>query len=120
MNRILAQAGGTGAATSTGTAAQSQGPRGDPSYAQRVSAKIKSNINFNAAEDLTGNPAVEYEVDLLPDGSVGGIRKTKPSGIPGFDEAVRRAIEKKSQPYPKDKSGSVPRGFHGVHQLKDQ
>jgi colicin import membrane protein len=103
----------------SGDAARSQGNRGDASYAQRVGAKIKSNINFNASDDMTGNPAAEYIVDLLPDGSVAGIRMKKSSGVPGFDEAVRRAIEK-AQPYPKDKSGAVPSSFIGIHRLKDQ
>jgi colicin import membrane protein len=115
MRRITGVAGTGGA----GDAPKSQGPRGDPSYAQRVGAKIKSNINFNVADDMAGNQAVEYEVQLLPDGSVGGMRKIKSSGVPGFDEAVRRAIEK-AQPYPKDKSGAVPSSFIGIHRPKDQ
>jgi colicin import membrane protein len=116
MRRLTGAVAGTGG---SGDAARSQGVRGDPSYAQRVGAKIKSNISFNAPDDMAGNPAVEYRVDLLPDGSVAGMRKTKSSGVPGFDEAVRRAIEK-SQPYPKDKTGSVPSSFIGIHRLKDQ
>jgi colicin import membrane protein len=114
MRRITGVAGTGGA----GDAPKSQGSR-DASYAQRVGAKIKSNINFTAPDDLAGNPAVEFEVNLLPDGSVAGIRKRKSSGVPGFDEAVARAIEK-SQPYPKDKNGSVPSSFIGVHKPKDQ
>lgn len=119
MKRMLGQAVGTGAANSTGTAAQSQGPRGDPGYAQKVGARIKSNINFNVPVGLAGNPPVQYEVQLLPDGTVAGLHLTKSSGVPGFDQAVRRAIEK-SQPYPKDKSGSVPSNFIGIHKPKDQ
>jgi colicin import membrane protein len=116
MRRITGGVTGTGG---SGDAARSQGSRGDPSYAQRVGAKIKSNINYNGGDELSGNPAVEYVVDLLPDGSVAGMRKTKSSGVPGFDEAVRRAIEK-SQPFPKDKSGAVPSSFIGIHRPKDQ
>lgn len=119
MNRMLGQAVGTGAANNTGSAPQSQGPRGDPDYGQRVGNRIKSNINFNVPEGLVGNPAVEYEVQLLPDGSVASLRLRKSSGVSGFDESVRRAIEK-SAPYPKDKSGSVPSGFIGIHKPKDQ
>jgi colicin import membrane protein len=115
MRRITGGVAGSGG---TGDAAKSQGNRGDASYAQRVGAKIKSNISFNA-DDTPGNTAVEYHVDLLPDGSVAGMRMTKSSGVPGFDEAVRRAIEK-SQPYPKDKSGNVPSSFIGIHRPKDQ
>ncbi|RJG06607.1 cell envelope integrity protein TolA [Noviherbaspirillum cavernae] len=116
MRRITGGVTGTGG---SGDAPKSQGGRGDGSYAQRVAAKIKSNITFNTPEGMDGNPAAEFEVNLLPDGSVAGIRKRKSSGIPGFDEAVGRAIEK-SQPYPKDKTGSVPSSFIGIHKPKDQ
>jgi colicin import membrane protein len=115
MKRITGVAVGPGG---SGDAPKSQGPRGDPSYIQKVGAKIRSNTVFNGAEDVEGNPQVEYAVDLLPDGSVRGIRKLKTSGIPGFDEAVRRAIEK-SQPFPADKSGTVPSGITVAHKPKD-
>ncbi|WP_420476351.1 cell envelope integrity protein TolA [Noviherbaspirillum sp. ST9] len=103
----------------TGEAPKSQGGRADGDYVQRIAAKIRSNIAFIVPEGLQGNPPVEYEVRLLPDGSVAGIRKLKPSGVPGFDEAVSRAIER-SQPYPRDKSGAVPATFIGIHKPKDQ
>lgn len=103
----------------TGEAPKSQGGRADGDYVQRIAAKIRSNIAFIVPEGLQGNPPVEYEVRLLPDGSVAGIRKLKSSGVPGFDEAVSRAIER-SQPYPRDKSGSVPATFIGIHKPKDQ
>ena len=114
VNRTVIGTGGSGDAPKA-----QGGGRADAAYAQRVGAKIKSNIFFNLPEDLTGNPPVEYVVELLPDGSVAGMRKIKSSGVPGFDEAVERAI-KKSQPYPKDKSGSVPSSFTGIHRPKDQ
>ena len=101
LDRMMRQAAGINSTDNTSTATQSQGPRGNPEYAQKVGAKIKSNINFNVPDGMTGNPSVQYEVQLLPDGTVAGLRLTKSSGIAGFDEAVRRAIEK-SQPYPKD------------------
>lgn len=101
-----------------GTAPKSQGGRTDGGYAGLVAAKIKSNISFVVPEGLTTNASVEYAVDLLPDGSVSGIRKLRSSRVPGFDEAVRRAIEK-AQPYPKDKSGTVPSSFIGVHRPRD-
>lgn len=116
MKRI---AGGTAGTGGTGDAARSQGGRADAGYAARVSAKIKSNIVFSVPESLSDNPPVEYVIDLLPDGSIAGIRKTRSSGVPGFDEAVRRAIEK-SQPFPKDKTGSVPSSIVGTHRPKDQ
>lgn len=102
-----------------GEAAKSQGMRADASYIQKVGAKIKSNTVFNGAEELDRNPAAEFAVELLPDGSIRQLRKTKSSGVPGFDEAVSRAIEK-SQPYPADKSGAPPSGFTVSHKPKDQ
>lgn len=102
-----------------GEAARSQGSRADASYTQKVGAKIKSNTIFNGAEELSSNPAVEFSVELLPDGSIRRLRKTKASGVPGFDEAVSRAIEK-SQPFPPDKSGTAPSGFTVSHKPKDQ
>ncbi|HYD59219.1 MAG TPA: cell envelope integrity protein TolA [Noviherbaspirillum sp.] len=103
----------------TGEAPKSQGGRADGDYVQRIAAKIRSNITFIVPEGLQGNPPVEYEVRLLPDGSVAGIRKLKSSGVAGFDEAVSRAIER-SQPYPRDKTGAVPSSFIGIHKPKDQ
>ncbi|MDB5825529.1 MAG: tolA [Herminiimonas sp.] len=102
----------------SGTAARSQGARADPSYVQRVGAKIKSNTAYNVPDDLSNNSPVEYSVELLPDGSVRGVAKQKSSGVPGFDEAVARAIQK-SAPFPPDKTGSVPSGFTLVHRPKD-
>jgi colicin import membrane protein len=104
----------------TGTAAKSQGMRGDPSYAAKVAAKIKSNTAFGVPSDLQGNPTVEYDVQLFPDGSLRGApRKVKSSGISAFDEAVRRAIDL-SAPYPADKSGTVPSGFQVIQRPKEQ
>jgi colicin import membrane protein len=111
---------GTAGSGGSGTAAKSQGMRGDPSYAAKVAAKIKSNTTFAVPPDLQGNPAVEYDVQLFPDGSLRGApRKVKSSGIPAFDEAVRRAIEL-SAPFPADKSGAVPSGFPVIHRPKEQ
>lgn len=116
LKRMLAQAGSGG----SGDAPKTQGTRGDAGYAGKVGAKIKSNTIFNVPENLPRNAAVEYAVELLPDGSIRHpVRKIKSSGVPGFDEAVLNAIEK-SQPYPPDKSGKVPSGFNVVHQPKDQ
>jgi colicin import membrane protein len=117
LSRMTAQAAGSGG---NGEAARSQGAaRADAGYAAKVGGKIKSNTIFNVPDELANNPAVEYSVDLLPDGSVRSIRKLKGSGVPGFDEAVKRAIEK-SQPFPPDKSGRAPSGFTVSHKPKDQ
>lgn len=116
MKRITGGTTGTGG---TGDAAKAQGPRGDANYIQGLKSKIKGNTNFLPPSDLTGNPSVEYTVELLPDGSIRSIKKLKSSGITGFDEAVERAIQR-SEPYPIDKStGKVPSSFTFRHSPKD-
>lgn len=104
----------------SGQAAKSQGSgRADGAYADKIRARIRSNTVFNVPSELSGNPPVEYEVELLPDGSLRGLSLRKSSGLPAFDEAVKRAIER-SQPFPKDQSGSVPGRLTVVHKPKDQ
>ncbi|HSY30275.1 MAG TPA: energy transducer TonB, partial [Burkholderiaceae bacterium] len=104
----------------TGTAAHSQGNQSNSAWVSRVTAKVKSNIVGVAIPSSSdGNDPAEFVVGLLPDGSVAGIRKTKSSGIPAFDDAVRRAIEA-SQPYPADSSGRVPSSFISNNKPKDQ
>lgn len=115
LKRLSAQAGTGG----SGSAAQTQGSRADAGYGDKIRAKIKSNTIFNVPEGLAGNPAAEFEVELLPDGSIRGLSKVKSSGVPGFDEAVQRAISK-SAPFPPDKSGKVPSSFRVIHKPKDQ
>ena len=111
----LAAKSGTGG---SGTAAYSTGSVGaDAGYIKKVSAKIKSNTLFNVLPGLNGNPPVEYDVELLPDGSIKAMKKRKSSGVPGFDEAVRRAIEK-SAPFPPNQAGKVPSRFEVSHKPK--
>lgn len=111
MRRIT----GTGG---SGDAPKAQGGRASADWASKAGAKIKSHITFVVPEGLQGNPPVEYEVRLLPDGSVAGMRKLRSSGVPGFDEAVARAIER-AQPFPRDSNGSMPSSFTGTHKPKD-
>lgn len=116
LKRMTELAGSGGA----GKVEKSQGiGREDASYLQKIGARIRSNTIFNVPEGLSGNPAVEYDVELLPDGSVRGLRLRRSSGLPGFDEAVKRAIDL-SQPFPPDNSGRVPSSFTVVHKPKDQ
>lgn len=116
LKRMMGQA--TSATGGTGTAAKSQGPKGSPDYANKLRAKIRTNTVFDNS-DVSGNPAGEYTVELFPDGTVRSVRVNKPSGVPGFDEAVRTAVMK-SQPFPADKDGKVPSSFTFTHYPKDQ
>jgi len=118
MRRMAGGVTGTGG---TGDAPKAQGGRASAEYGAKVAARIRSHTVFNVPVDLAGNPPVEYVVELLPDGTLRGApRKLKPSGVPGFDEAVLRAIDK-SQPFPRDdKTGAVPSKITISHKPKDQ
>lgn len=111
-------AGEPDSTSTAGNANKSMGSQGNAAWISRVQAKVKSNINGVTIPPDAANDPAEFVVGLLPDGSVGGIRQAKKSGIPAFDEAVRRAIEA-SQPYPADSSGRVPSSFVSTNRPKD-
>ncbi|MEY3791090.1 MAG: cell envelope integrity protein TolA [Pseudomonadota bacterium] len=115
IQRLNQMAGDGGA----GDAEKSQGPRGDNSYARKVAGLIKSHTIL-PQNDIAGNPAVEFLIELQPDGGLRNEPKmTKSSGIAAFDQAVKRAIEK-SAPFPPDPStGKVPASINITHRLKD-
>lgn len=102
MQRIASLAGATGAANATGTAAQSAGPSAD--YIGRIKGRIRPNVSF--PDTLPGNPLVEIEVAVAPDGRIMSSRIVKPSGVPEWDDAVKRGIDKTAV-LPRDETGRV-------------
>ena len=53
--------------------------------------------------DLPGNPAVEFDVTLLPGGDILDVKMRRTSGYPAFDSAVERGIfMSKPLPLPPD------------------
>jgi colicin import membrane protein len=115
MKRIIAGAGNPG---STGTAEKSTAPRIDKGYIASIATKIKSNTTYPGSTDVPGNPEVEFKVEQLPTGEILSVRKIKSSGIPAFDDAVERGINK-SSPLPKKKDGTVERSLPVSFKLKD-
>lgn len=101
----------------SGEAAKSTGARSDSGYVAAITAKIKSNIAYNADSDA-GNPRAVYRIDQLPTGEIIGVHKIKSSGIPAYDSAVENAIAK-SSPLPKKKDGTVERQVEAGFNLKD-
>lgn len=122
MRRLTGKMGGAGRGGTggQGTAARSTGDnRFASSYAKQIEAKIKSNTTYAVPAGLGGNPEVVYVVELLPDGTLRRPpTRKKSSGLPGFDQAVFRAIEK-SAPFPRDKDGKVPKEITVTHKPKD-
>lgn len=102
LERMMAQAG-AGAPSSAGMAARTSGP--SASYAGRIKARIKPNIVFTGTP--SDNAAAEVEVRLAPDGTIVSQRLAKSSGLPDWDVAVQRAIER-TQVLPRDVDGTVP------------
>lgn len=119
MRRLTGQVSAVAGSGGNGDAAKSTGNnRGDPSYIALISARVKSKMNSAVSDNSNSNPTVEYHIELLPDGSLRGIKKIKSSGIPRFDEDVENAI-RLAAPFPKDKSGTVPSSMDIVNRLKD-
>ena len=114
LKRMLGQAGATGGATDTGSAARSSGP--SASYAGRIMARIKPNIVFS--DTLDGNPMATVEVKLAADGTIVGKRLVKSSGVKSWDDAVLRAIER-TEVLPRDTDGRVPPPFQIDFRLRD-
>lgn len=66
-------------------------------YKLKIIAKIRRNIVM--PPDVQDDMQAEFDVILLPGGSVLSARRAKPSGSAAYDDAVERAISK-AQPLP--------------------
>lgn len=106
------------AASGTGTAARSTGPKSDPGYIASLTAKIKGNIIYGGSRDVPGDPRAVYRIEQLPTGEIIGFKKIKSSGIPEYDRAVEQAITA-SSPLPKKKDGTVERTIEPIFRLKE-
>jgi colicin import membrane protein len=114
MQRMAGLAGATGAPTATGSALQSAGPSAD--YIGRIKGRIRPNVSF--PDTLPGNPAVEIDIRLAPDGRIVSSRISKRSGVPEWDDAVLRAIER-TEMLPRDENGKVPPAMTIVYRPRD-
>jgi colicin import membrane protein len=104
LKRMQGMAGASGADDSKGTALRNSGP--SSGYAGRIAAAVRPNITFPDAETVNGNPAAEFEVSLAPDGTIVGVKLSKSSGLPGWDEAAERGL-RKTDKLPRDTDGRI-------------
>jgi colicin import membrane protein len=104
LKRMQGLAGASGSDDSKGTALRSSGP--SSGYAGRIAAAVRPNITFPDAETVNGNPAAEFEVNLAPDGTIVGVKLTKSSGLPSWDEAAERGLHKTDK-LPRDTDGRI-------------
>jgi colicin import membrane protein len=106
LKRMQGLAGASGDDNATGTALKSSGPSG--SYGGKVAAAVRPNVVFPDADLVSGNPAAEFDVRLAPDGTIVGTpRLLKSSGLPAWDQAALRALQK-TEKLPRDVDGRVP------------
>ena len=107
--RMLAQAG-TGSAGGSPAAAPSAagGGRGDASYEAQLIALIRPRIVFAVPENTPSSVYADFQVDLMPTGEILAVRRLKASGLPGYDEAVERAI-RRTDPFPRKRDGTIER-----------
>ncbi|MFM9922632.1 cell envelope integrity protein TolA [Variovorax sp. H27-G14] len=104
LKRMQGLAGASGADDSKGTAMRSSGP--SSGYGGRIAAAVRPNITFPDADTVNGNPAAEFEVSLAPDGTIVGVKLSKSSGLPGWDEAAERGL-RKTDKVPRDTDGRI-------------
>jgi colicin import membrane protein len=114
MSRILGTAGnGT-----NGTAAKATAPHRDSGYVAAITALIKSNLAYGGDTNMANNPRAIFRIDQLPTGDIISVRMVKSSGVPAYDDAVKKAIDK-SSPLPKKKDGSVEREIDAIFDMKE-
>lgn len=80
---------------------------GTGGYGARAAAAIRSNITFLEVDSLSGNPAVEIEVQLAPDGTIFASSIFKTSGSDTWDAAALRGVQRTDK-LPSDVDGKVP------------
>ena len=114
MQRIASLAGATGNANAKGSALQNAGP--SASYIGRIKGRIRPNVSF--PDSIPGNPKVEVDVRLAPDGRIMSSRIVKASGVREWDDAVLRAIER-TEVLPRDEDGKVPPALIIEYQLRE-
>lgn len=114
MQRIASLAGATGASNATGNALKSAGP--SASYIGRIKGRIRPNVSF--PDTITGNPKVEIEIAVAPDGRIMSSRIVRASGVPEWDDAVKRGIDKTAV-LPRDETGRVTSPMTIVYSLRE-
>ncbi|MES2386307.1 MAG: TonB family protein [Pseudomonadota bacterium] len=104
IKRALGLAGATGGADAKGTALKASGP--SASYRGRLAALFKRNINFPNPDSISGNPKAVVQVKVSSAGVILSRELTKSSGVPAWDQAVLRAVDK-AERIPLDENGKV-------------
>ncbi len=103
LRRMLAGVGGSDELS--GNPNVGRGASISRGYPAKVAAAIKRNLVFPDA--INGNPAAVVSVRCSPNGRILARRLVQSSGVPAWDEAVLRAIDR-TETLPLDDNGGVP------------
>ena len=103
VERMMSQAGATGAPQSTGTAQRDAGPSAN--YTGRIIARVRPNIVLT--DSVPPTLRAEVEIRVAADGTITAKRLIKSSGNSTWDDAVLRAIDR-TDTLPKDDNGRIP------------
>jgi colicin import membrane protein len=107
IRRLQTQAGTSGTPSDTAVRGAATGGRVDAGYGARVAGAIRANTTFQVPGDMEGNPRAVFQVQLRPDCSLVSVRLRKSSGLPAWDQAAERGIQR-TDPFPKQADGSCP------------
>jgi colicin import membrane protein len=106
MTRLASQA----QATARTPTVSSMGPISNE-YSAKIQSAVRAHLSYAVPEGVAPTVYAEFAVELLPTGEQAAEpRLVKPSGLPGFDEAARRAILR-TDPFPRRDDGTVPRSL---------
>jgi len=114
MKRLMTQAGtgperGTPAPQGAATGATAGGAGGgtDAGYVAKLSSLLRANTTYQVPADVQGNPKAVFQVTVLPDCSIASVKLRRSSGVPSWDQAAERGIQR-SSPLPRQADGSCP------------
>ena len=119
IRRLQSQAGSAGIPSDTAVRGAASGGRTDGGYAARVAGAIRANTTFQVPADLEGNPKAVFAVQLRADCTVVSVRLRKSSGVPAWDQAAERGIQR-TDPFPRPADGSCQSELEIVRGPRDE
>lgn len=87
-------------------------------YIARLSALLRSNTVYRIPNEVQGNPKAVFEVGVASDCSIASVRLRRSSGVPGWDLAAQRGIERTS-PLPPQADGTCPSEMEIVRGMRN-
>ncbi len=118
IRRLQSQAGTSGTPSDQAVRGAATG-RVDAGYGARVAAAIRSNTTYQLPGDLDGNPKAVFLVSLRPDCSIAAVRLRKSSGVPAWDQAAERGIQR-TDPFPRPADGTCQGELEIVRGPRDE